>query len=118
MSENNNGFEDAMFQLNGLMKVDDKVSMGALQDAAEFFAAKLRPAIPKSILRKSHMKDMLEVVVKDDRIQVVFQGKAFYWYFIEHGTSKMRAKPFVVPTFETNKKQIENIMVGKIMKEM
>ena len=33
------------------------------------------------------------------------EGEAFYWRFVEFGTSKMPARPFLLPAFESKKNQ-------------
>ncbi len=58
----------------------------------------------------------------DSEHQVVIraQGKAdnprnsFYAYFLEYGTSKMAAKPFMRPAFEQNKESAVATMAGYI----
>ncbi len=39
-----------------------------------------------------------------------YVGKAFYGAFLEFGTSKMAARPFLRPAFDGTKKRVENIV--------
>lgn len=42
------------------------------------------------------------------------QGPAFRAHFVEYGTSKMSAKPFMRPTFEREKGRIESIIATEL----
>jgi HK97 gp10 family phage protein len=42
------------------------------------------------------------------------QKNSFYWKFIELGTSKMAAQPFLVPAFESRKEEAVKIIGEKI----
>ena len=114
MLSNKNGFSEMSDYLGNLSKVDPKkISIESLEEAANFYMKQLLPKIPKSLLKKKHMKDHVKVVVEDDRVKVQFEDTAFYWRFAENGTTKQRAQHFASGT---NKQQIEEIMTKKIIK--
>ena len=56
--------------------------------------------------------------VIDGKIQIgpSQQGPAFRAHFLEFGTSKMSAQPFMRPAFEQQKSRIEQIMAEEIRK--
>jgi len=54
---------------------------------------KLKPKI-KRFLRRARRNEGVQIRVKE---------AVFYWRFLEFGTSKMAAKPFLRPAFEANK---------------
>lgn len=58
--------------------------------------------------------------VKDGEVDVYVdnQGKAYYGYFHEVGTSKMRARPFMGPAFNANKVNIEKAIADKIRQRL
>ena len=117
MVNNTNGFADMADYLGNLSKVDPKkISIESLEEAANFYMKQLLPKIPKSLLKKKHMKDHVKVVVEDYRVKVQFEDTAFYWRFAENGTTKQRAQHFASGTYEQNKQQIEEIMTKKIIK--
>lgn len=125
MVNNRNGFADAINQLNTLMDVGQQVQIAALKEAAEYFVAKLRPRINLSDINKqTHLRDSLKVVVKNDRVSVVFEGKAWYWYLAEHGHKKAGGKGrvkglhFVKNTIDAEKTEIEKIMLRLIVEQM
>lgn len=70
------------------------------------------------------LRDSLKVRAmksKKGRIGVVVQtregdykGKTFYGAFIEYGTSKMAAKPYMRPAFDTKKQESQDIVTNEI----
>lgn len=120
---NNNGFADALNQINTLIKVNKRVELEVLEEAAKYFVEKLKPRIPVSAKNKSHMRDSLKVVVKNDMVQVVFEGDIFYWHLAEHGHKKVnggkvRGRHFVQNTFDAEGDKIAEIMANKIINKM
>lgn len=121
MASNNNGFADALKQMKTLLKINEKVTLDVLEDAAEYFAQRLRPRIP---VHRSNLKDNLKVVVKNDMVQVVFEGNTWYWHLVEHGHKKpygrgrVKGRHFVRNTWDAESKRIEQIMTDKIIQRM
>lgn len=116
MPSNKNGFSDMADYLGNLSRVDPKkLSLESLEDAASFYLEKLLPRIPRSLLKKKHMKDQIKVVVEDERVKVQFDGTAFYWRFAENGTVNQKAQHFASGTYEQYKEKIEDIMTKKIL---
>lgn len=120
--QNNNGFADALNQINTLINVNQQVSLQALEAAANYFVEKLRPKIPKSKRTKKHMKDVLKVIVKNDMVQVVFEDNS-YWYLVDKGHKKVgggrvKGRHFVRNTLDAEGNKIEQIMLEKIIQKM
>lgn len=124
MAKNNNGFAEALDEINTLLKVNEKVELDVLEEAAEYFVEKLRPQIPKSKSSGRHLRDALKVVVHDDYVSVEFEDWAYYWHLAEHGHKKpsgrgrVKGKHFVQNTFDSEGDKIAEIMAGKIIKKM
>lgn len=121
MSSNNNGFADALKQTKTLLKVNEKVALGALEEAANYFAERLKPKIPEKL---GIAKGSLKVVVHGDMVQVVFGQDAWYWHLVEHGhkkrgrRGKVKGRHFVRNTWDAESNNIEEIMLEKIIKKM
>ncbi|EHZ9207513.1 HK97 gp10 family phage protein [Enterococcus faecalis] len=113
-----NGFLDMADHLGTLTKVTDKVATDSLEEAANFYVSKLIPRVPKSLLKKKHMRDQIKVEYTKEGIEVAFEDTAFYWRFAENGTTNQRAQHFASGTFEQYKNQIEKIMTKKIINKM
>lgn len=122
--QNNNGFADALKQIKTLLKVDKKVTLEGLEAAAEYFVKKLKPRIPVSDRNKKHLRDMLKIVVLNDKVQVAFGVDGWYWHLVEHGHKKrgssgrVKGRHFVRNTWDSENKKIEEIMLNKIIKKM
>jgi HK97 gp10 family phage protein len=124
MAANNNGFAEALKEINTLINVNKKVDLVVLEQAAEYFVKKLRPRIPKSSKRGKHLRDALKVVVHDDHVSVEFEDSAFYWHLVEHGhkkangRGKIKGRHFVQNTFDAEGDKIADIMANEIVKKM
>ncbi len=125
MASNNNGFAEALEEINTLMKVNKKVELDVLEQAADYFVQKLKPLINMSDKNKqTHLRNSLKVVVKGDTVSVEFEDEAWYWYLAEHGHKKANGKGkvkglhFVQNTFDSNGDKIADIMANKIIKKM
>lgn len=109
-----NGFEDIALYLGTVTKLDNHVTMEALQNAADYYLQQLIPRIPVSLLNKKHMKDQVKVEIRNDEVVVAFNDTAYYWRFVENGTANQKPQHFASGTYEQNKHQIEKIMQEKI----
>jgi len=125
MASNNNGFADALEDINTLLRVNKKVELDVLDDAAKYFAAELKKRIKMSNKNKqTHLKNSLKVVVKNDRVSVEFEDAAWYWYLAEHGHKKangkgrVKGKHFAQNTFDAEGDKIADIMAQKIIDRM
>lgn len=125
MASNNNGFAEALEDINTLLRVNKKVEIDVLDEAATYFASKLRPKIKASTKnKKTHLRDSLTVVIKNDRVSVEFKDEAWYWYLVEHGHKKangkgrVKGKHFVQNTFDAEGDKIADIMAQKIIDRM
>ncbi|MDC0808935.1 HK97-gp10 family putative phage morphogenesis protein [Lactococcus petauri] len=119
MLTDNNGFQDMLDYTSRLSQVDpQKVTLESLNEAAQYFVDKLLPNIPRSLMKKKHMKDHIKVDVEDDKVTIYFEDTSFYWRFVENGTVNMKAQHFVEGTWQQQKSNVEDIMTKKIIKEM
>ncbi|PER45266.1 HK97-gp10 family putative phage morphogenesis protein [Bacillus thuringiensis] len=125
MASNNNGFAEALEDINTLLRVNKKVELNVLDEAAKYFAAELKKRIKMSDKNKrAHLKNSLKVVVKNDRVSVEFKDEAWYWYLVEHGHKKangkgrVKGKHFVQNTFDAEGDKIADIMAQKIIDRM
>lgn len=121
---NNNGFADALQEINTLAKVNKRVELDVLEEAAEYFADKLRPRIPKSKMNGVHLRDQLKVVVNGDMVQVIFEDAGWYWHLVEHGhkrangRGRVKGRHFVQNTWNAEGEKVAEIMAEKIIKKM
>ena len=77
-------------------------------------AEKLAPKRTGKLARSIEIKK-LEVTKDKIRIGVGPVGKdIFYWFFVEYGTSKMSAQPYLRPAFENNKDAVKREIMREI----
>jgi HK97 gp10 family phage protein len=96
------------------LDVGTQLEEQALQAGAEFLREKIEETVP---VRTGNLKDNIIVSkVKNGSIDVGpnQQGTAFYGHFLEFGTSKAKAQPFMGPSLESNKQGIQDKMAEVI----
>lgn len=108
-----------------------QVSRKAVRAGAVVFRDAVRANAPvrSGLLKRSISVDTVRgsatAGVKFKKVLAKKKGKKgrhktvpFYWYFIEHGTSKMPAQPFVRPAFDANIKQAEEAAFNQYLKDI
>ena len=55
MASNNNGFAEALEDINTLLRVNKKVELNVLDEATKYFASKLKPKIKASNKTSGHI---------------------------------------------------------------
>ena len=108
-----------------------KVSRKAVRAGAVVFRDAVRANAPvrSGLLKRSVSVDTVRgsatAGVKFKKVLVKKKGKKgrhksmpFYWYFLEHGTSNMPAKPFVRPAFDASVKQAEEAAFNQYLNDI
>ena len=108
-----------------------KVSRKAVRAGAVVFRDAVRANAPvrSGVLKRSISVDTVRgsatAGVKFKKVPAKKKGKKgkhktmpYYWYFLEHGTSKMPAQPFVRPAFDTSVKQAEEAAFNQYLKDI
>ena len=126
------GFKDLDADFKLLSKSEQrKVSKKAVKAGAVVFRDAVRAKVPvrSGLLKRSISVDTVRGLatagVKFKKVLVKKKGKkgkhkstSFYWYFLEHGTSKMSAQPFVRPAFDANVKKAEDAAFNQFLKDI
>ena len=85
--------------------------------------AKANAPVDKGVL-KSQIRSKQMKYTEKPAVGIYVSGKAFYWYFIENGTSKMAAAPFLRPAVDSKyeegvnkfkekwKVEIDKVLIG------
>lgn len=120
---NKNGFVNALDQINTLLKVNQKVGTESLEEAANYFATKMKENI-KDGKGKEHISDKIKVTVINGEVSVSFESGAWYWFLVNHGHKKssgrgrVKGQHFVENTMTKEESKISEIMTKKIIDKM
>jgi len=120
MAANNNGFAQALEDINTIVRTNQTVSKTNLEKAAEYFVSKLEEKIPMTTKNKKHLRDSLKVVVKEDYVSVQFESDLFYWYMVEHGHKKANGKGrvkgqhFIRNTTDQEQEKLLDLMMDRL----
>ncbi|MEK3822094.1 HK97-gp10 family putative phage morphogenesis protein [Cytobacillus sp. FSL W8-0315] len=120
MTNNNNGFAQALDDLRTMIDVNQSVEKDELVQAAEYFVSQLESRIKTSSKNKKHLRDSLKIVIKNDYVSVQFEKDAYYWYMVEHGHKKasgkgrVKGQHFVRNTVDEEQERLIDIMAQRI----
>ncbi|KZR60389.1 HK97-gp10 family putative phage morphogenesis protein [Pseudobacillus badius] len=111
------GMDQLLRQIDNLQGVE-QAKEKALEAGAEHMRKEIAKATPRSNLNKPHAADNIVKEKEGDQIIVGPHKDHFYMKFIELGTSKLPAKPFMGPAYERNIQQTQEMMKEKIRSEL
>lgn len=92
----------------------------ALREGGQIFATAQRDKVPVSNIDHLHIRDDIKVSgvrSKDgDKYVAIGPGKDTGWraHFLEFGTSKMNAQPFIYPSFHEQKARVAQFMAAEL----
>lgn len=112
-------FEGLTSLLRELERLENKalaesVRAEALNKGAEILKEEVIKQAPK---RFGELKKSISITPENEKV-VVHTGDAFYAHFLEFGTTKMSAKPFMEPAFNAKKEEIQEAMAEVIKREL
>lgn len=93
----------------------------ALEESAKVMQKATEDQAPVRDQGGGTLRDNIEISeIEDGEIQVYVdqQGKAYYGYFLEYGTSKMRAQPFMGPAFMKSRLKMQQAMADSLRKRI
>lgn len=101
------------------------IEKAALEKAGEYMVEKLEEKVYSYGLKKrsglSQKSFLVNKEIVNGAIKVGLSNQnndAFYLYFHEHGAKNLKARPFMRPTFEQEKNNIERVMADEIRREL
>lgn len=110
------GLDELVAELERTDQDVEKSKKQALQKSGEYLQEETIKAAKPRWRTGNLEKHIMLSDVEGDEIEVYVdqQGKAYYGYFLEIGTSKMPAYPFMFPAFMNSRKRLEEIMASEI----
>lgn len=110
------GMEQLIKRVEGMGKVGIKIENKALKKAGQIIVDEAKKNVPVKI---GKLKEGLKVsgVRKKNGNKYVFAGiqkgdnsEIFYGKFLEFGTSRQNAKPFMAPAYESKKNEAKEVI--------
>ncbi|MBN3404448.1 hypothetical protein CF088_03840 [Clostridium botulinum] len=116
------GMDNLIRKIEDMGKAGTKIENKALKKAGELIVEEAKNNVP---FRKGKLKEGLKVsgVRKKNGNKFVLAGiqkgdnsKIFYGKFLEFGTSKMKARPFMGPAYESKKEEAKEVIKDELRK--
>lgn len=101
-------------------RAQQRLENSSLRQGGEMFAEAQRERVISSDINHLHIKDNIKVsgVRRADGLKyvVIGQGKETSWrvHFVEFGTKKTPARPFIYPSFHENKARVAQFMAAEM----
>jgi HK97 gp10 family phage protein len=114
------GMDELLKRLEEMGKAAGKIEASALKEAAKPIANDAKSLVNVSSIQHKHIREDIKIygVKTKDGVKYIEigPGKDTNWRakFLEWGTSKMSARPFMQPAYEKNKKNITEIIIQKL----
>ncbi|MGI8380422.1 HK97-gp10 family putative phage morphogenesis protein [Priestia megaterium] len=115
------GLAEFQAKLKKLASIEknEAIAEKSLRKGAEILRAEIERRVPRSTYKGKHLADHVIVSkVVNGKIKVGFHKDFFYARFLEWGTSKMPAQPFIEPAFNAVKNKIIAAMVEVYREEL
>src|SRR5690625_5228060 len=112
------GMDELIQSLEQFSSDAPKLKERALKESRKFFKNKVKENV---VVRTGNLQKHIELSDVDGNTIFVYvdqQGPAYYGVMIEEGTSKMRAQPYMYPTFHRSRRQIERILANSLREDM
>lgn len=116
------GMDNLIRKIEDMGKAGTRIENKALKKAGELIVEEAKNNVP---FRKGKLKEGLKVsgVRKKNGNKFVLAGiqkgdnsKIFYGKFLEFGTSKMKARPFMGPAYESKKEEAKEVIKDELRK--
>lgn len=117
-----NGLDELIRKVQDMGKAGVRVENAALKKAGELIVEEAKNNVPvkteklkkglkvSGVRKKGGNKFVLAGIQKGDN------SKIFYGKFLEFGTSKMKAQPFMGPAYESKKEEAKEIIKDELRK--
>src|SRR5690625_2696725 len=112
------GLDERVQSLEKFSSDAKKSKERALKKAEKYYHGKVKENV---VVRTGNLQKHIELSDVDGNTIFVYvdqQGPAYYGVMIEEGTSKMRAQPYMYPTFHRSRRQIERILANSLREDM
>lgn len=112
------GIEEMTRELEKMTNDIAKYENEAVNEAGEYYQKKV---IENAPMKTGNLRRHIERTEAKDAETTIFvdqQGKAYYGVMVEEGTSKMRARPYMYPTYQREVNKLIAIMADVLRKRL
>jgi HK97 gp10 family phage protein len=117
MSLQLHGMQELLRQLEQVGSEAERIKKDALLAGAEVVQQAASEKAPRDTGKLAE-NIVISDIKEDGTVDIGPDRDRFYGLFLEFGTSKMAARPFLQPAFEENKEQVQQKMADVIRREM
>ena len=112
------GMQELLNRLEEMGKEGKKIENAALKKAGEVLQEEIQKEAPTD---SGNLKDNIEVgKIKKNKegsyVQVGTNDKSWYGKFVEFGTTKMSANPFMSRAYQSKKEEIQETIADEVRK--
>lgn len=113
-------FEGLKELQKALGQLENKATSEMIQKEAVIRGAEVlkEEVINKAPKKTGKLKESITITSVENGKVSVHTGEAFYSHFLEFGTTKVAAKPFMEPAFNAKKEEIQEAMADVIKREL
>jgi HK97 gp10 family phage protein len=111
------GMDSLLRYIEQLGEQAEEIKTTALEQGAEVFRIEIQDNAPRGE-GNDHMADHIITKISDDQAKIGPSSDYYYAHFLEFGTKKMSARPFMGPTFERKKEEAQQKMAEIIRDEL
>lgn len=110
------GVDELQREISELGSKGSRVENKALKTAGEHLAERMREEVPERTGRLKESIEVSGVKTSKGKKKVEVGPTEYYGVFVEKGTSKTQADPFMARSYEAEKKNLQNIIISEIKK--
>lgn len=111
------GMQELLRQLEQVGSEAERIKKDALLAGAEVIQQAASEKAPRDTGKLAE-NIVISDINEDGTVDIGPDRDRFYGLFLEFGTTKMAARPFLQPAFEENKEQVQQKMAGVIRREL
>lgn len=111
------GMDELLRHLEKIGQRSEEIKTKALEEGSEIFRSDIEQRAPRGKGTK-HLADHIIKEINGDTVKIGPFRDYFYGHFLEFGTRKMSARPFMGPAFESNKLIVQEKMADVLRKEL
>lgn len=110
------GSRDLRARLDQLGPDTRQAQLAAMREWGNMVRDDARDRVP---VDTGYLRDHVESRADSDNVRVgVWDTRAYYAQWVEQGSSRQEAQPFLMPAFEANKDEFDRLLARRVEREL